>query len=147
MKIISLKKRILTPLSVALGILLAVFIYNLYRSSLNELAVDVERELDSVDKFYNKQIATEAELISSVIEPLKENYQIQEAWMARDRSRLLELCAPVLAGIKSTLHITHFYFHDINRVNFLRVYNPTRFGDIINRTTLINAEKSGRIFG
>ena len=144
MKNISLKKRILAPLTLALGILLVVFTYNVYRSSLSEVTVAVERELDSVDKFYNKQIETEAELVSSVIELIKRDYQIQEAWTAHDRSRLLELCAPVLQDIKSTLHITHFYFHDTNRVNFLRVYNPTRYGDIINRTTLINAEKSGR---
>ena len=56
MKKVSLKKSILTPLSLALGILLVAFIFNVYRSSLNEVTVEVKRELDSVDKLFSKQI-------------------------------------------------------------------------------------------
>jgi PAS domain S-box-containing protein len=144
MKKLSLKKNLLTPLSLALGILLVAFIFNVYRSSLNEISLDVGRELDSVDKLFNKQIYTESELIGAFIEMLKDDPQIQNAWLAKNRSKLLELCAPILKDIRSKLRITHFYFHDTNRVNFLRVYNPTRYGDIISRTSLLNAEKSGR---
>lgn len=143
MKEISLKKRILAPLTLAIAVLLGGFIYNVYRSSFNEVTYDVERELESVDKLFAKQVEAESELISSIIELIKQDHHIRDAWLERDRARLLELCAPVLSDIKSKMQITHFYFHDANRVNFLRVYNPSRYGDIIDRTTLLKAETAG----
>lgn len=143
MKKVSLKKSLLTPLTLALVILLSGFLFNVYRSNFKEVTYDVEQELDSVDKLFAKLLDAESELISSAIDLIKEDHHIREAWEAKDRQKLLDLCTPLMADMKAKLHITHFYFHDINRYNFLRVYSPQRYGDIINRTTLLNAEKTG----
>ncbi|MCP4715919.1 MAG: hypothetical protein GY868_12445, partial [Deltaproteobacteria bacterium] len=44
-------------------------------------------------------------------------------------------------NLRVNYRITHFYFHDASKVCFLRVHNPTRFGDFIDRFTMADAAK------
>jgi diguanylate cyclase (GGDEF)-like protein/PAS domain S-box-containing protein len=62
--------------------------------------------------------------------------------MAKDREYLLALSRPIFQKLKTEHHITHLYFHDQHRVNILRVHQPNRFGDTIDRYTALNAEKT-----
>ncbi|MDK1032003.1 MAG: diguanylate cyclase, partial [Planctomycetia bacterium] len=39
-------------------------------------------------------------------------------------------------------NITHFYVHDTDRVNFLRVHKPDRYGDVIDRFTMMKTAKT-----
>ncbi|UCE78450.1 MAG: PAS domain-containing protein [Nitrospiraceae bacterium] len=140
----TLKARVLTPLTVALCILLGAFIYNVYQTQQQYILDDVLQRLESVQKLFEKQLTSETEKLSAIIDLLSGNEHIQSAWLARDRTALLKISSPLLSELSERLQFTHFYFHDGDRVNFLRVYNPERFGDIINRFTLIRAQESGR---
>ena len=42
--------------------------------------------------------------------------------------------------------ISHLYFTGKDRINFLRVHNRDQHGDLINRYTTLQAEKTGRLF-
>jgi PAS domain S-box-containing protein len=144
MKMGTLKARVLTPLTVALFILFGAFIYNVFQTQQRQISDDVEQHTGSVLKLFQKRLDSETEKLSAVIDLLSRNEQIKSAWLARDRTTLLKLSSPILSELSEKLKITHFYFHDNDRVNFLRVYTPERFGDVINRYTLIQAQESGR---
>jgi hypothetical protein len=140
----SLKTRVLLPFTVALVILLAALIFNVYHDQYDRLSEDVETRLEFVQELFDKQILSETEQLDAIIALLSKNRLIQEAWLAKDREALLQLSAPLLSDLSSKLRFTHFYFHDASRVNFLRVYNPERFGDRIDRYTIKQAEKTGK---
>jgi len=140
----SIRARVLLPFTLALGILLIALILNVSHDQYDRLAEDVEMSLESVQNLFDKQIESEAEQLDAIISLLTHNAELQAAWMAGDRNRLFQLSYPLLSDLGNRVKVTHFYYHDANRVNFLRVYNPERFGDTIERHTLLEAEKTGK---
>ncbi len=143
-KTTSLKRRILIPLTLALVFLLSVFVYRFYLISQEKISEDALKKFDSVSKLFEKKMESDAELISAVIETLVGNTEIQAAWLARDRPELIRLTSPIYAKLRAKYRITHFYFHDLERVTFLRVYNPEKYGDVSKHTTLLKSQKSGK---
>ncbi len=142
MKKITLKAQILVPLTFALGILFSAFVYYVYHSQLKTFSGDVESRLEGVQELFKKQLASETELLNSIIEILATNQDLQQAWMTKDRLSLLEQSSPLLNELAIKHRITHFNFHNTDQTNFLRVYDPERFGDTINRFTLLEAMKT-----
>lgn len=139
-----LKTKILFPLSLVFGLLLSAFAYNEYINLQNEFSHDVERHLDGVQELFEKQIESETELLSTILELIAKDEGLQKAWETKDRNFLLQLSAPLLKEMGAKHRITHFYFHNPDRTNFLRVYDPDRFGDVVNRFTLLEAVRTGQ---
>lgn len=140
----SIRARVLLPFTLALAILLIALILNVSHDQYDRLAEDVEMRLESVQSLFDKQIESEAEQLDAIISLLTQNTDLQAAWEAGDRNRLFQLSYPLLSDLGNRVRVTHFYYHDANRVNFLRVYNPERFGDTIKRFTLLEAERTGK---
>ena len=90
MKKITIKAQILVPLTFALGILLSAFVYYVYQSQLKAFSNDVERRLEGVQELFEKQLASETELLSSIIAMLAKKQDLQQAWTAKDRLSLLK---------------------------------------------------------
>ena len=67
----------------------------------------------------------------------------QKALREGDAASLLSTWKPVFENLKRDDHITHFYFFDPKRVCLLRVHKPEKRGDLINRFTAIEAERTG----
>lgn len=139
-----LKTKILFPLSLVFGLLLSAFAYIEYINLQNEFSHDVERHLDGVQELFEKQIESETELLSTILEMVAKDEGLQKAWETKDRNFLLQLSAPLLKEMGAKHRITHFYFHNPDRTNFLRVYDPDRFGDVVNRFTLREAVRTGQ---
>ncbi len=78
--------------------------------------------------------AREISKMTAVSEMLIVNPQVREAFVARDRERLLELTAPLYPELKSE-GITNWMFHtaEPDMSVFLRLHNPGKFGDQLNR--------------
>lgn len=140
----SIRARVLLAFALALGILLIALIGNVSHDQYDRLADDVENRVASVQKLFDKQIQSETEQLDAIGSLLATNRELQKAWLEEDRQKLLQLSAPLLADLGNRIKITHFYYHDLSRVNFLRVYHPERFGDTINRHTLLEAERTGK---
>jgi len=139
-----LKTKILFPLSLVFGLLLSAFAYIEYINLQNEFSHDVERHLDGVQELFEKQIESDTELLSTILELVAKDEGLQKAWETKDRNFLLQLSAPLLKEMGAKHRITHFYFHNPDRTNFLRVYDPDRFGDVVNRFTLLEAVRTGQ---
>ena len=139
-----IKTKILFPLSLVFGLLLSAFAYIEYINLQNKFSHDVERHLDDVQELFEKQIESETELLSTILEMVAKDEGLQKAWETKDRNFLLQLSAPLLKEMGAKHRITHFYFHNPDQTNFLRVYDPDRFGDVVNRFTLREAVKTGQ---
>jgi len=83
--------------------------------------------------------------MAALIETLNENKDLKLAFRGRDRKKLLRLTEPLFSKLSSKHRITHFYFTDPQRINILRVHMPEKYGDLIDRYTLVSAERTGKV--
>ena len=77
-------------------------------------------------------------------QPIAANVNVQKDLRDRDTEHLLATWQPVFEKLQRENHLTHFYFYDENRVCLLRIHNPEQRGDIINRFTALEAERTGK---
>jgi len=83
----------------------------------------------------------ESAKLAATMDGLLAHPGLREAFVARDRARLLALAAPIFQGLRSDHNITHWYFlePEPSRRCFLRVHAPAKFDDVIDRATLLRA--------
>ncbi len=135
----AIKLPILIPLFASILILLIIFTVAIYHLQQKHINDDVQARLNSVSRYFNQFLTSDARLIGETTHFVKENTDIQNAWLAKDRNALLALTAPIFEKLHQDCRITHLYFIDVNQTCFLRVHNPSRFGDRIERFTLKSA--------
>lgn len=142
---ISLTRRILIPLALILSLLFAGFILFVNRQLDLFNVVTVDSASQTVASNYQQSLTNHAEKMIGLLELMATDDRILEALVSGSRQQMLEVGMPLFEHL-SKLNITHFYFHSADKVNLLRVHQPSRFGDLINRTTTIEAVKSGKTF-
>ena len=146
MKTNKIKKRILIPLSLTLLILIIISIGGIFWLQHKNIQKTVIESAGSFQEMLNLQIDEDALTIYGLIEYLKSNKELEKSWLAKDRQKLLKISTPIYRKLNQTYRITHLYFPQVERVDFLRVHNPKIHGDLILRYTLNKAVKSGLAF-
>jgi diguanylate cyclase (GGDEF)-like protein len=141
----SLKNRILVPLTIGLFSLLVVFLASLFWIERSNIEQRVERQFKSTEHFFYFQQEIDARLFSGMLETIMNDRAIQTALKAGDRKALLSHTASLFKRISFHHPVTHLYFSDAQRINLLRVHQPDRYGDRIDRFTTLEAEKTGKI--
>ncbi len=137
----NIRKRILVPLAFVLVFLLAISVISVYWLQSWYVKRNVEICLKEVQKLLSTELDEDAELLSSQIDTLEDNKNLQDAWQAKDRDKLLSYAMPIFEEMRSQHQVTHFYFVDPDGVCFLRVHKPKRYGDKIDRFTLDTAKR------
>jgi HAMP domain-containing protein len=104
-----------------------------YSFARNSQALATE-SVTSAQKLFAILEARETSKMAAVSETLMMNPQVRDAFAAKDRSRLLELTAPLYSELKNE-GITNWMFHtpEPDMAVFLRLHNPPKFGDHLNR--------------
>ncbi|MEW6595713.1 MAG: ATP-binding protein [Thermodesulfobacteriota bacterium] len=138
-----LRFRILLPLAGILLVLVVFSIVSAYFLQRHHLEAGVRRQMDSVPRLWTGLLDNEGRHIGNLLTLAMEDQGLLRAFAARDRAALLAQAAPVLAKLRPQSHITHFYFLLPDRTCFLRVHNPGRYGDTIDRYTLNRAASEG----
>ena len=100
---------------------------------------------ESVKGTFEQRIWGVGKNIEALLYVLAENPLLCRHYLAGDRAGLLKTAQDIERHFSQDQQITHFYFHDLDRVNFLRVHQPERYGDTINRITMHQAVNSGTI--
>jgi signal transduction histidine kinase len=134
---------ILVPVGLALLIILMVSIASLYWLQQRYMVEDINHEILEVQELYPRFLNAEAHLLESLIESLKKNEDLENAWIARDRELLRKRAQKMFSYLRSKYKVTHFYFIDRDKECFLRVHNPGRYGDSIDRFTLEKSVRQG----
>lgn len=91
------------------------------------------------------QERSEIEKLATTLHALLANDELREAFVARDRERLLAAAAPLFETMSRLDRITHWYFIEPERTVFLRVHKPELRGDRVGRVTLDQAVASGAL--
>jgi HAMP domain-containing protein len=88
---------------------------------------------------------SDVEKLRTALGLLQGSPALTDAYRAGDRARFLALATPIFEDLRRNHDITHFYVHDLERRNWVRVHRPAQFGDAIQRVTLSRAADSGEV--
>jgi len=146
MKTISLKKRILIPLFIVGWAIFAIGGYFLNNIETRQRHEAVQQQAIAMQSHLQVALKNKAEAMEASLEFISQNRQLITALKSGNRQQLLKIAAPIYKRQNKQYNITHFYFHDSNRVNLLRVHKPEKHGDKIDRFTALGAEKSAATF-
>ncbi len=132
----NIRKRVLWPLGTTLVVFLILFLAVFQVYLQRELARQLDDNISSVLTLYKEILVERSNDMQTVIEIITRDEGLRRAMLAGDRQKLLELAAPVYRNLQKHQSFTHFYFHNTDGTNFLRVHKPDRFGDRIERLTM-----------
>ncbi len=142
----SLKKRILLPLIIAGAVLFGTGTYLVGNLEIRQKEDTVVQEAGAMQSHFKSVLNTKAEVMEASLRFIAQDNQLVAALQAGDRKTLLSIATPIYERLHQQHNITHFYFHDAHRINLLRVHQPERYGDLINRHTALLAEKNAAMF-
>ncbi len=140
-----LKLRAWITFPTALAMLAGMTLYGIYKYwEFEETSRTIMlRTTEQVRRYWNRNVTSHVQLLKAQSDQIADNQQILKAWQKRDFPALSALAQPVFDQLKREYGITHFYFIAPDRTCFLRVFNPDSHGDIINRHTLLAAQRTG----
>jgi len=136
-----LRNNILFPLLLALAVLLVASVASLLAIQRLNIRSDINSKIKAVENLFPALVEVESDLLSAQIDFLREEKVLQDLWLTRDREQILQHTSPIFTVMKAKYNVTHFYFIDLEQKCFLRVHNPGRYGDLINRTTMNAASR------
>ncbi|KAF0218923.1 MAG: hypothetical protein FD174_2439 [Geobacteraceae bacterium] len=136
--------KVLVPLTLALLSFMGVFMFIADKFLKQEIRSELLLQQKTADVLLKELIAQRGELMDVAIDQISRDKALQQAMMRGDRASLLHIVQPVFNALLAEHEITHFYFHDTKGINVLRVHQPERFGDQIDRFTLKRSMKIGK---
>ena len=139
-----LKTVVLLPLGISFLALVGIITSGIYYYERNNTQDYIRSQSERVQNLFVQCLEEDARLLSGLIDFLEKDDILQKAWAARDREDLLRCSKPFFEDMRVKRNITHFYFHSLDKVCFLRVHNSPRHSDLVNRFTLTQAAESGK---
>ena len=121
---------LVAALIVGIGGIVALMHYSFVRNSQAVAAESVA----GAQRLFTILETRETSKMVAVSETLLIDPKVRDAFAAKDRDRLLELTAPLYNKLKPE-GITNWMFHtpEPDMAVFLRLHNPKKFGDYLNR--------------
>ncbi len=105
--------------------------------------------LHSLFDNYSKDIEIQENASAAIATTFADRDDIKNLFLTRDRIGLLELLTPVFSTLEKDYAVRHLYIEDAEGIVFVRVHNPSKFGDDITyRLTAAGAlEKKETVSG
>jgi len=121
----------------ASGLASAALVRMLYQRSARTAS---EEALRGAAAAYEQIERDDVERLATALDVLVHHPGVREAFAARDRDRLLAVSLPIHQALKADHGIGHMNFIEADtRKMFLRPHLPNKFGDVIERPSLIKA--------
>ncbi|MBE0577665.1 MAG: GHKL domain-containing protein [Desulfuromonadales bacterium] len=134
-----IRRKVLVPLTLTFIILIAAFLYTSYRIRTQDYAARLTSRYERVQSILQSLVATHTSSMNSIVAFITDQQRFQNAMLNLDREQLLQHGSLLLDRLYLQQQITHFYFHDRNGHNFLRVYQPENISEAPHRFTMQRA--------
>ena len=131
-----IKRQILITISISLTVIACLAITGIYLIQRKNIEEHVSMVARVQQETFELHLESQARLLHTIIQFILDTKELQQPWLNRDRKELLRIAMPLYTEINRKYNITHFYFHQTDKINFLRVHQPPRYGDFIDRYTL-----------
>jgi len=139
------QNRLLVPLTIVLIVLFICFSFILIKFVQYDHNKSNRDLLDVATNTFNNELENQADSLAALAKSIARDSNLRHALKNLDREKLLLLHEDLYKQLRNEHSITHFYFHRPDRINLLRVHNPGKYGDFINRFTAIEAEQTNNI--
>ena len=139
----SVRAKILPLLFIAIIFLQGAFLVAFWRARQQELAELKETTSRQVQDLFREEMERDVAKMGAAMEVIVRDSDLLDAFKNRDRDGLVRQAQPVFRRFRREYQITHFYFHQPDRLNFLRLHDEKK-GDYIARTTIAAAERTGQ---
>lgn len=140
-------KRLMWPLTTTLALLLLLGAALLWQQQEQRLQDIVDQRITETPSRLHVIKAQQLAVMSALLERITTDNALSEALRARNRDWLLQKNQELLSTLLVNYNISHFYFHDKDRNNILRVQFPHKTGGRIDRYTTLEAGRTGRLVG
>ncbi|OOG26195.1 methyl-accepting chemotaxis protein [Thioalkalivibrio denitrificans] len=129
-------------LVLTIAVILPVVLSNL--SQMSERAE--ERQLQDLYQSLRASIDAQSQRAEAMSAAISHIPEVQAAFAARDRDRLIELTEPLFRNMRDTHGIEQFQFHVPPATSFLRVHRTDRYDDDLSsfRHTVVETNRSRR---
>jgi len=140
---VRLRLYFLAPLALLLAVVIGLFVFAFHSDQQKHVVRAVGRMQASASDLYQNGIRRNAAALQTIISMLEKNKRLQAALARGDRAALLEESGPLFTDLRKSFGVTHLYFTRPDRVNLLRVHQPELHGDVIERFTTREAQRTG----
>ncbi|MEO5363306.1 MAG: ATP-binding protein [Magnetococcus sp. DMHC-8] len=134
---------ILATFTGALLVLLIVFTVSVHDLQERHEGEAIAQTRRAVERFLAHFLASHGDEMLGHLRAIARDARLRESFLRRDRTALLADSREIHDQLRAQ-GITHLYFLDPERRTVLRVHQPTRFDDRIDRYTARMAELDGR---
>ncbi len=138
----SLVLRIIVPAALAMAVVLLASALLMYLVFDRQVARKVEAQAVYVQNMISNETALLASIMAAALEVIGDDQQLRDNLQHHDREALMNNANPLFAKLREEQLVTHFYFNAPDRRNILRVHDPFRHGDIIERHTTLKADQT-----
>jgi PAS domain S-box-containing protein len=139
-----IQNRLLIPLFTILLLFITGFSVIIIIQEQNKLNESSMQAIRLVSTGMVRLLDEQSRALAAVQMVLLQDAGLRKALKNHDRDYLLATYEPLWSQLKDEYKITHFCFHDQDRMNLLRVHNPGKNGDLIKRFTTVEAERTGK---
>ncbi|MDD4201893.1 MAG: PAS domain S-box protein [Candidatus Omnitrophica bacterium] len=140
------QRLLLVPLAIVLFMLVGGFSLILIRTQQQNMQRSAQQLMENISLKLSEMIKEKIDAMEVIQEVILNDENVLDQLKSKDIDSLLREYSPVFEKIKDNYAITHFYFHGPDRINLLRLHKPEKKGDLIDRTTIVEAERTGRTF-
>jgi PAS domain S-box-containing protein len=137
-------RRLMLPSAAVLLVLVAGCGMLMVVQQKSHLTKSSQQFLKEASGDFLRALEEQAKVLAWMEDILIHDVRLRDAFEARDRQRLMQLCEPLYARLEAQHAITHFYFSDAEGICLLRVHKPEKFGDRIDRFTAREARRTGK---
>lgn len=116
-----------------------------YQDESIRIKKSMEEKINTAYQVMFYVIEDEKEALKESLTVLSRIQDFVRFFCQKDRESLLAAAKPLFEQVKQNFGITHFYFIEPSGAIFLRVHKPEQHSDVINRTTYLEARKTGKM--
>ena len=139
---ISIVFKIILPLFFGLFLIAAVSIFSNFYLLEKNISNKAHDTFSIVSSSLSNIMEQDTQLMLGLIEQLEKDQKTINYYKNNDRESLYTYLVNTYESYNKRYDITHFYIHKINKQNFLRVHNPKKHSDFIDRVTLSKSLES-----
>ncbi|MFA5975189.1 MAG: cache domain-containing protein [Elusimicrobiota bacterium] len=131
----SIKFKILSTIVATFAVGAAILLAALRQSYNHNMNVLAQDSLRNAEKLFSVLRENNIAKMAAASESLMTNPLIQSAMAQQDRAQLMAVTRPLFETLKNQYNITNWIFilPEPAKTVFLRLQNPTRFGDLLGR--------------
>lgn len=138
-----IRLKLLPPLVIVILVLVGGSIWMLSKNQNERIKETEKATAQRVKGLLKDEMNRDVTTMSATLEAIIRDPQLLDSFKARDREALLNRGRPLFSRLKKQFKITHFYFHQPNHINLVRMHKELR-GDLIDRQTLKKASEIGQ---